>query len=118
MQGPAARGPTSFGQFARITEGHVDPNWLSALHDWWQRHGYYPDQAAALGQDGTVRIEIVVDKYGKVKNVELTDRSGSPWLDMGAQSVFRGANVPPLLPFTTDDQITVDLTIQYFLVRR
>lgn len=111
-------GPTSFGQFAKVTSGHVDPSWLNALHDWWQRHGYFPDEAARLGQDGTVRIGIVVDKYGKVTHLELEDRSGSPWLDLAAQSVFRGANLPSLLPFTTDDQISVDLTIRYILLNR
>ncbi len=115
--GPAAVGPTSFGQFARVTEGHVDASWLNALHDWWERHGYYPEQAAALGQDGVVRIEIVVDKYGNVRGLRLEDRSGSPWLDLGAQSVFRGAKLPSLLPFSTDDQITLDLTIHYVLMR-
>ena len=115
--GNAAIGPTSFGQFARVTEGHVDPNWLSALHDWWQRHGYYPEQAAALQQDGTVRIEIVVNKYGNVTALRMVDRSGSQWLDLAAQSVFRGAKLPSLLPFTTDDHISVDLKIQYILLR-
>jgi TonB family protein len=117
MAGPGIVGPSSFGQFAKVTEGHVDANWLSALHDWWDRHGYYPEQAARLQQDGTVRIEMVVDKFGNVRNVVMLDRSGSQWLDLGAQSVFRGAKVPSLQPFTDDDQITVDLTIQYLLYR-
>jgi len=108
----------SFGNFARVTQGHVDPSWLSALHDWWDRHGYYPEQAAALGQDGVVGIEIVVDKYGNVTRLRLDSRSGSPWLDLGAQSVFRGAKLPSLLPFTSDEQITVELTIHYILVRQ
>jgi len=116
--GPAARGALSFGQFARVTSGKVDPSWLSRLHEWWLRHGYYPDQAAQKGEDGRVSIQIVVDRYGRVNQVELEGRSGSVWLDMAAQGVFRGANLPPLPPDTTDPQITVDLTIDYILIRR
>ncbi len=116
--GPAARGPVSFGQFARVTSGKVDPSWLSLLHEWWERHGYYPPQAAANGEDGRVAIQIVVDRYGRVNELELLSRSGSQWLDMAAQGVFRGAKLPPLPPDTTDPQITVELTIDYILYRR
>jgi TonB family protein len=115
--GPAAQGPLSFGQFAQVRQGHVDPSWLDALHDWWLRHGYYPEQAVANGEDGTVRIEIVVDRYGHVRRVEQQSRSGSVWLDMAAMGAFRGAKLPPLPPDTRDDAITVDLAITYVLVR-
>ncbi len=116
--GPAARGSLSFGRFARVTSGHVDPSWLDALHEWWLQHAYYPDQAVANGQDGTVGIEIVVDRYGHVRKVERESRSGSPWLDMAAVGTFRDAHLPPLPADTPDDSITVKLSINYILVRR
>jgi TonB family protein len=116
--GPAVPGEMSFGQLARVTQGHVNASWMNLLADWWQKHGYYPEQAAALGHDGVVRIEVVVDRHGKVRAVELLRRSGSPWLDLGAQAVFRGATVPPFPPHTPDEQVTVELTIRYMLVRR
>lgn len=116
--GPAARGTLSFGRFAKVTQGHVDPSWLALLHEWWDRHGYYPDQAVANGEDGTVGIEIVVDRYGHVRRVTRERRSGSQWLDMAAEGTFRDASLPPFPPDTSDDQITVDLTITYVLVRQ
>lgn len=116
--GPAAKGPLSFGQFARVTAGHMDPSWLNELHDWWNRHAYYPDQAVANGEDGTVGIQIVVDRYGHVRSVERESRSGSVWLDMAALGTFRNANLPPLPPDTPDQTITVDLAITYILVRQ
>ena len=75
-------------------------------------------QAAVLGQHGTVRIEIVVERSGKVRVVELRRRSGSPWLDLGAQAVFRGASVPALPPNMPDSQVTLELTIRYILMHR
>lgn len=116
--GPAAQGPLSFGRFARITRGHVDPSWLDALHDWWERHAYYPPEAVANGEDGTVGIKIVVDRYGHVRSVERESRSGSQWLDMAATGTFRDATLPPLPPDTPDQTITVNLTITYVLTRR
>ena len=116
--GPAAKGPLSFGQFARVTAGHVDPSWLDQLHYWWDQHAYYPEQAVANGEDGTVGIQIVVDRYGHVRSVERESRSGSVWLDMAALGTFRDANLPPLPPDTSDPTITVDLSITYILVRR
>ena len=112
----ASQAPQSFGNFATVIDGHVDPSWLSALHEWWNRHSYYPQEASALGQDGTVGIEIVVNKYGNVTQLRLQSRSGSQWLDLAAQSVFRGAKLPSLMPYTPSDEVTLDLTIKYILV--
>ncbi len=116
--GRAARGDEALGQFAKVTKGKVDADWMSDLHRWWLEHRYYPEQAAMAGEDGTVKLQIQVDRYGRVHLVDLEGRSGSQWLDMAAQAVFRGANLPPFPPGTRDDEITLDLTINYILVRR
>ena len=116
--GPASQGALSLGRFARVLKGKADADWLSDLHRWWLQHSYYPEQAALAGEDGTVNIQIVVDRYGHVHSVDLTGHSGSQWLDMGAQAVFRGANLPPFPPGTQDGEITLALTINYILVRR
>jgi len=116
--GPATRGAPSLGRFARVIKGRADADWLNDLHRWWLQHGYYPEQAALAGEDGTVNIQIVVDHYGRVHTVDLTGRSGSQWLDMGAQAVFRGANLPPFPPGSPEDEITLALSINYILVRR
>jgi protein TonB len=116
--GSAMTGEASFGQFAKLTAGHVEPSWMNALHEWWRRHGYYPSQAVALQQAGKVRIEIVVERSGKVRTVKLLGASDSPWLNMGAQDVFRGSTVPPFPPNTRDDQVTLELTINYIFNRR
>jgi protein TonB len=116
--GPAARGTTALGRFARVVKGKPDADWLNDLHRWWLQHGYYPEQAARAGEDGTVEIQVVVDRYGRVHTVDLAGRSGSQWLDMAAQAVFRGANVPPFPPGSRDDEVTLDIRINYLLVRR
>ena len=116
--GAAMRDASSFGQEIRVVHGHVDPSWIDALHQWWLVHRYYPDEAAMRGEDGTVVISIDVSRPGHVEALDLEGRSGSKYLDMAAQSVFRGAHLPPLPPDTPEEQITVELTIQYILYGR
>lgn len=113
--------PTDVGRSdpsIKVSGAQVGSDWIAMLHQWWEQHGYYPPQAAHAGEDGTVQIHVVVDRYGHVKSVELTGRSGSQWLDLGAQAVFRGATVPPFPPSTPENQANLDLTIRYYLYRR
>ncbi len=102
----------------KVTGAQVGTDWITLLHTWWSQHGYYPEQAARAGEDGTVRIHVVVDRYGHVLGVELIGKSGSQWLDLAAQAVFRGANLPPFPPTTPEPRADLDLTIHYLLYRR
>ena len=102
----------------KVTGAQVGTDWITMLHGWWAQHGYYPPQAAQNGEDGTVRIHVVVDRYGKVLGVELIGKSGSQWLDLAAQAVFRGATLPPFPPNTPEPRADLDLTIRYLLYRR
>ncbi len=102
----------------RVTGAQVGSDWIAMLHQWWEQHSFYPDQAARLGEDGTVKLRMVVDRYGNVSELQLVGRSGSQWLDMGAQSVFRGAKLPPFPPNTPENQGNLELTIRYYLLRR
>ena len=102
----------------KMTGARVGSDWYAMLRQWWQQHSSYPEEAARLGQDGTVRLHMVVDRYGNVSDLQLVGRSGSQWLDMGAQSVFRGAKLPPFPPSTPESQGDLDLIIHYYLVVR
>ncbi len=102
----------------KVTGAQVGTDWITLLHAWWDRHGYYPQEAASKGEDGIVHIHVVVNRYGRVLGVELTGKSGSQWLDMAALSVFRDANLPPFPPTTPEPRADLDLTIHYYLYRR
>ncbi|HET9019460.1 MAG TPA: energy transducer TonB [Acetobacteraceae bacterium] len=100
-----------------VRGAHVGKDWEELLHEWWLQHGYYPQEAARRGEDGTVSIHVNVDRYGHVHMVDLERTSGSQWLDMGAQATFRGATLPPFPPSTPEHQADLDITIRYILVR-
>ena len=104
----------------KITNGaQVGSDWMTMLHAWWNQHGRYPEQAARLGEDGTVRIHVAINRYGRVLSVELIQKSSSQWLDMGATGTFRDrTNLPPFPPSTPEPVVELDLTIMYILYRR
>jgi protein TonB len=101
-----------------VGDGDPGADWLNALSAWIEAHKYYPQEAAAAGEDGTVVVRVLVDHSGRVQSVELRDRSGSQWLDLAAQAMFRGARLPPFPPGTTDPNFTFNLTMHYILIGR
>lgn len=100
---------------AELRSPNAGADLLAALERWWRRHRYYPEQARRGGEDGSVDITLRVDRYGKVKGVELRSTSGSRWLDMAALGTFRGAQLQ--VPTNAGETVTVDLTINYILIR-
>lgn len=111
------RGVEDTSPFSLDTDAEVGPDWRNALSAWVQEHAYYPGQAAAMGQQGAVRVLVTTRPDGKVVSVELEKRSGSPWLDLALQALFRGATLPPLPKQAGDRPISFHFTMRYILVR-
>jgi protein TonB len=114
-----ARASSQVGDSIQAT-GPARPgrDWFSALEAWMEAHKYYPREAAMNGEDGVVVVHVVVDRSGHVDSVELRSRSGSQWLDLGAQAMFRGAHLPAFPPDTPFPDVDLQVTIHYILIRR
>jgi TonB family protein len=110
-------GPNKSEAFFDIRAANIGADWAQGLAVYWRQHRYYPQQAAQNGEDGTVEIQIVVNRLGRVESVEIERRSGSPWLDMAAVGTWRNAQLAPLPAENTDRTITIPLTINYLLIR-
>lgn len=110
-------GPNKSEAFFDIRAANIGADWAQGLAEYWRRHRYYPQQAAQNGEDGTVVIQIVVNRLGRVESVEIKSRSGSPWLDMAALGTWRNAQLAPLPRENTDATISIALTISYLLIR-
>ena len=95
----------------------VGADWLNEVSAWWIQHRFYPNEAARLQQQGNVVLDLTVAQNGHVQSVNLEQGSGSPWLDMGAISVFRNANLPPLPHSVRDPDIALQFTIHYEILR-
>ena len=95
----------------------VSTDWLNMVTAWWQRHAYYPPQAGVNGEEGDVTLHMRVNRDGRVENLELTGKSGSRWLDIGAMGTFRDAHLPPLPPDMPEAQIPFEVTVHYVIIR-
>ncbi len=49
----------------------------------------YPPASRRAGEQGTVRLKVLVDTNGRASNVEVTQSSGHPRLDQAAQEAVR-----------------------------
>ncbi|MDB5368634.1 MAG: energy transducer TonB, partial [Roseomonas sp.] len=93
-------------------------SWAGAFMEWVGQRKFYPRQAAQNGDDGPVRVRVVIERGGQVRSVELTGPSGSVWLNAGLQSIFRGQVVPRFTPDMEGDTMTMDFTMNYILLYR
>ncbi|GAA0587418.1 hypothetical protein GCM10009416_27390 [Craurococcus roseus] len=100
-----------------VRGAQVGPDWRNAFRRWMDEHGRYPTNAAVVGDQGTTRIELIVEPDGRVRSGRLLRRSGSVWLDAGTVSLFRNAVLPPFPPGADPSGVTIDLTINYILIR-
>lgn len=116
---PAARADDNVaGATMRITGASLGADWRAAFMEWLRRNGRFPREAAMNGEDGTNVVRFEVDRQGRVQSVRLTTRSGSQWLDINSTALLRDRTIPPFPPGTESNSATIDLTINYVLVRR
>jgi periplasmic protein TonB len=111
------RGPEDSAPFSLETNAEVGPDWRNALSEWVHEHAYYPEQAAELGQEGTTRVLVKTMPGGHVLSVEMEKRSGSPWLDLALEGLFRGAKLPPMPRSAGDEPVEFHFTMHYIIVR-
>ncbi len=92
--------------------------WNESLYQYWLRHRYFPPQALSRGQDGTVELELTVNRNGRVEGITITRGSGSEYLDMASIGSFRNAKLPPLPDEIDGQTLKVPITIDYMVIGR
>jgi TonB family protein len=113
-----AEGRASADPTVRVSGAQVGADWRAAFRHWLDQNLRYPRRAAELGESGTVRVQVVAGPDGRVRTVRLTGPSVSPSLNVGTTFPFVDAQLPPFPPPTDPDGVTIDLTVNYYLVRR
>jgi len=111
------RGPADPTPYSVDTDADVGLDWRNALSEWVEEHSYYPSQAAEMHQQGSVRVLVTTLPNGRVTSVELERGSGSPWLDLALEGMFRGAKLPPLPKSAGDQPVPFHFTMHYILIR-
>lgn len=116
--GAPKTGPNKSEAFFDIRAANIGADWAQGMVAYGRRHAYYPEQAAQNGEDGSVEVSFTVNRSGRVENVEIQRRSGSPWLDMATIALWRNAQLAPLPRENTDNTITIVWTTNFILVGR
>jgi len=111
------RGPADPTPYSLDTDADVGLDWRNALSQWVEEHAYYPTQAAEMHQQGTVRVLVTATPDGHVLSVDMERRSGSPWLDLALEGMFRGAKLPPMPKSAGDQPVPFHFTMHYIIVR-
>ncbi len=101
----------------RVEGADVGDDWIQQLHEWWERHAFYPPGALANGEDGVVEIHMVIARDGRIDSVEVVSSSGSRWLDMAGVSVWRNAHLRPFPSGTSQPRADIFVSLHYILLR-
>jgi TonB family protein len=102
----------------RVTGAQVGADWRAAFRRWLDQNLSYPQRAIALGEDGTVRVVVTAAPDGTVRSVRLAGPSTSPSLNFGTTFPFQGARLPAFPPGADPNGVTIELTVNYILIRR
>jgi protein TonB len=114
--GPASRGTANPTPYSDSDEGREGADYRNALARWVAEHAYYPMEARRDGEEGDAQVHVIAAPDGRVKEVLLIGKSGSIWLDMALQSLFRDQHIPPY-PGGGSDPIEFNFTMHYVLIR-
>ena len=113
---PATQGGPDTASLGYVSGAKPSGDWMSALRKWVDARKYYPEQAIAQLQQGSVTLMIDIDRSGKVLQVRLADTSQSQFLDGAFEDLFRRAVVPPFTPDMTDQTTTLRATMHFRLI--
>lgn len=95
-------------------QGQYGADWGAAFNKWVYAHLYYPDAAAAQGQQGYVTVTFTAHRDGSVTGLHLVSGSGSNFLDLAWQGIFL-QNQLPKFPPGGSDTVQITATVHYEL---
>ena len=99
----------------RVEGAELGPDWIRQLQAWWDRHAFYPGEAAQENVSGTVKVHIVVRPDGEVPTIHVEQSSGSRFIDNAAYQAFTSAHLHPFPAGTPAPKADVYITLHYVL---
>lgn len=116
--GPTFSGGQMHDAIAHVSDPGASGDYIAEISAYVERHKFYPSQAAANGEDGVATIDATIARDGRVLSVQLKQSSGSRWLDMAWESLFRDHRFSPFTDDMKGDKQTFTLTMDYELIYR
>jgi len=99
----------------------VDPSrrdLMRELQAWWDKHAFYPKEAAQADVGGTVKVHLVIHPDGNIFMVRVAESSGSHSLDRAGFQAFRSGFVRPFSEGANAQQVELDISLHYVLAHR
>lgn len=79
-----------------VSNGESEANFAKSVREKIEANKVYPAEAQSLGMTGTVTLRYVIDRSGKLLEVEVTSSSGSKLLDQAALQAVRKTIFQPI----------------------
>lgn len=93
---PQAPKPMPPAPPAPVSNPSHEANYVQLIRRQIEQHKVYPALARTLDMSGTVEVSYVINRQGKLIDVEIAATSGSEILDKAALQAVRAAVVPPM----------------------
>ncbi len=116
--GNAGSGQGAKGQGAGVAGQGQGPGdeYFEKLRRHLLKFKYFPDDALAKKQEGTVGVEFTIARNGTVLGAKIDRGSGFELLDAAALDMLHKASpVPPLPDYINGDKVTVDIPVEFKL---
>ena len=89
--------------------------WTRQLQAWWDMHAYYPPEAGAKSQSGTVKMHLLIRPDGEVWRADMVQGSGTTTIDTAAYVAFHGARLRPLPKAPPAQEAEANLTLHFVM---
>jgi len=102
-------------------EEPVDPSrrdLMRQLQAWWDKHAFYPKEAAQADVGGIVKVHLVIHPDGNIFMVRVAESSGSRSLDRAGFTAFRSGFVRPFPEDANTQPVELDILLHYILAHR
>jgi protein TonB len=116
QEGPVIAGGQLMDAVTHVVIGPGGPeDYMAMLSEYIETHKYYPESAAANGEQGESVVRVTIERDGRVRDVSLVQSAYSPALDAAWESVFRGQKLPAFTDDMKEQELTLTLSLDYIL---
>jgi protein TonB len=117
-EGPVISGGQLHDAVTHVIGPGGPEDYMALLSEYIETHKYYPESAAAAGEQGLSAVRVTIMRDGSVRSVQLVESSGSRTLDVAWEGVFQSGRLPAFTDDMTQNELTLTLSLDYTLIYR
>ncbi len=115
QEGPVIAGGQLMDAVTHVVGPGGPEDYMAMLSEYIETHKYYPESAAANGEQGESVVRVTIERDGRVREVSLVQSAYSPALDAAWEAVFRGQKLPAFTDDMKEQELTLTLSLDYIL---